>query len=466
MAVSAKHLAVFTINEKKPCCYNMMLSSPVTGAILKEGIKLKKVFTLALIIALALSLLTACGGGENSGGNSGGNKDTESSDSGAGRSLGGTSSSSGTEQVDQARGAASAANGQETARASVPDTKKLDDFKKAVGDAGCEIVEMMDISKIGNSIDGFMFDYKDTYIPVYEFKSAEDARAEADKINEAGYNVAVVNGRFMSMVGAKAGVVKDLDEQRTVETIMGVSAEDSTYAPKAEAAAATTDYKSAAGLILEIGEAMNAFYDQIATKHGQTHKSGDPGSVDNVIVNMLDSMGLAITSGFCEDQVMLDAIQTMLTGYLGYTKAEIARNAPNNYILNATGGNGISSEYNGIYDPGTGSLKMTNTEGGKIVEFVEFVPLGGNKYAYRSERQKAVVEYSAGRILSFAFASNNQAGDYSADVIYPSGNGADESWVTRGGPESYDQCIIFDGAKVSVNARPVYGSRVVVEIPV
>lgn len=105
--------------------------------------------------------------------------------------------------------------------------KALDDIRDRAITAGYEIEELLDFQKslAEGTIDGFNVVIDDSHIPVMEFATDEGAQAYADLINEAGYNIAVVNGRFLTMVSASKGIIKDKAQQEVLEDIMNAKAQ-------------------------------------------------------------------------------------------------------------------------------------------------------------------------------------------------------------------------------------------------
>lgn len=74
-------------------------------------------------------------------------------------------------------------------------------------------------------IDGFNVEIGDYSIPVLLFPSPEDAQTYADAINAAGYNIAVVNGSYLSMITASEGKAAYPEQQETMEDILDAKAQ-------------------------------------------------------------------------------------------------------------------------------------------------------------------------------------------------------------------------------------------------
>ncbi len=105
--------------------------------------------------------------------------------------------------------------------------KSLDEIKDRADAAGYELEELLgsQMTFAEGVTDSFNVVIDDTHIPVMEFETPEGAQYYADMINEAGYNIAVVNGRFLTMVSASEGVVKDEEQQAALEDIMDAKAQ-------------------------------------------------------------------------------------------------------------------------------------------------------------------------------------------------------------------------------------------------
>lgn len=105
--------------------------------------------------------------------------------------------------------------------------KSLDEIKDRAVAGGYETEELLDFQKsLAEGVaDGFNIVIDDSHIPVMEFETPESAQTYADMINEAGYNIAVVNGRFLTMVSASKGIIKDEEQQAALEDIMDAKAQ-------------------------------------------------------------------------------------------------------------------------------------------------------------------------------------------------------------------------------------------------
>ena len=83
----------------------------------------------------------------------------------------------------------------------------LDGMKEAAGNAGYKVED--DYLKSNDDIaDGFSVIYprknSEAYIPVYEMKNKSAAAAYAENINATGSNLAIVNGKFLTVVSGSS----------------------------------------------------------------------------------------------------------------------------------------------------------------------------------------------------------------------------------------------------------------------
>lgn len=120
------------------------------------------------------------------------------------------------------------------------------------------------------------------------------------------------------------------------------------------------------------------------------------------------------------------------------------------------------------FSPETGALRLIDTDGGQIIEFYEFVPLGGDTYAFQTLYSRAIVEFQDGKVLSLVYSLNTMDAslvyDPASDGIFDKGTGADTAWVSQAGEDSYDQFITFDGTTIKIAAESFMGDRLDVEI--
>jgi hypothetical protein len=105
--------------------------------------------------------------------------------------------------------------------------KSLEEIKDRAKAAGYETEELLDFqsSMAEGSSGGFNVVIGDSHIPVMAFETPEDAQIYADAINEAGYNIAIVNGRYLTMASAHKGKIEDPEEQAALEKLMDAKAQ-------------------------------------------------------------------------------------------------------------------------------------------------------------------------------------------------------------------------------------------------
>lgn len=89
------------------------------------------------------------------------------------------------------------------------------------------------------------------------------------------------------------------------------------------------------------------------------------------------------------------------------------------------------------FDPATGSLyfrSYATVNGEKTLgSFVEFVPLGGGRYALQSESERGIVTMLNGEVAAYDYAAFKEKFDPEADAIFPNAAKADAAWITAGG---------------------------------
>lgn len=105
--------------------------------------------------------------------------------------------------------------------------KALDEIKERAIAEGYETTALFDFQKsmAPGATDGFNIEIGDYSIPVLVFPTPEDAQTYADAVNAAGYNLAVVNGRYMSMITAADGSAAYPEQQTALESIMDAKAQ-------------------------------------------------------------------------------------------------------------------------------------------------------------------------------------------------------------------------------------------------
>jgi hypothetical protein len=152
----------------------------------------------------------------------------------------------------------------------------------------------------------------------------------------------------------------------------------------------------------------------------------------------------------------------------GCTEVKLKHDAANDYVLTGKRA-GMEDPFNihCAYSPDKDSLRIVDINGAEKVELFEFVPLGGDKYAFQTLYERGIVEYRDGKVTSFIYSlrprTKESAYNPDADSIYPDGSGADESWVSKLGEDAYEQFITYDGARLKISATDFMGNKIKIE---
>lgn len=346
----------------------------------------------------------------------------------------------------------------------------LDEIKAKLLASGYEISDLIDLQKefAVNLVDGFNFAKDGNGSLVMEFATPNDAKTYADFINESGYNVPIVNGRFLTFVEATKGIITDLEMQAELEELMEAKALiPEQWSDTINVSTSTTDYKGAFDLMQNITESMNTLLDQALAKNNNEYPEGDPQSTHNVFALMFNSVAMALTSQFCEDEAMLAAIESV-ADLMGLSDAKTTRNGAHDYTLTASKTrNQQPYEINAVYDPDTGGLRMVEKTDGKVTGFFEFIPLSADQYALQTSTERGIVHYKDGKTLSFVYTKlKTKDSEYhsDSDSIYPSGAGASIEWVAPKGEDGYEQYFFFDGENITISVY-FFGERTKTQIP-
>ena len=101
-------------------------------------------------------------------------------------------------------------------KAAVTDSSlTLKKLKEEAVKLGYEVTPVENLQFMGepSPSDGFNVHYvdsnSDTFIPVLEFGNPDDALKYAENVNAGGYDLCIVNGRFVTMTSAQYGVVRN-----------------------------------------------------------------------------------------------------------------------------------------------------------------------------------------------------------------------------------------------------------------
>jgi hypothetical protein len=349
----------------------------------------------------------------------------------------------------------------------------LESLKKAAQAAGYEAEDTQDFQMLDEPkpIDSFNLIYEDdttqAHIPVYEFKNSADALAFAALVNEEGYNLCIVNGKFLTTTSSQYGVITNDKQTGVLETLLQskvMTYQEPAWVPLEPA----KDYAGAYLHIDAIYKALDKLvnksvllYDKAAAEDARISSSG-------VWFSLISSGDLSFTSSLSEDQAYLDAV-VQLWEMFGVTDMKLKHDKAHDYVLTGKrAGLDTTFELHCSYSPSTGALRLLDTDGGEVIEFYEYVPLGGDTYAFQTLYSRAIVEFKDGKILSFIYSLNEQgvtpAYTAKADGIYENSAGVDEAWVSKAGADSYDQFITYDGTTIAIAAHNFMGDRLNVEI--
>jgi hypothetical protein len=144
---------------------------------------MKKLFVILLLLAFALGAISGCGGK--------------------------------TSTEDGQKPSTAAQNNQDVENTKA-DGVTLADIRKAAEDSGYTVTDDYVDSFMKDVADGFaveiVADEQDVIYSVLECKTEEAAIQNAKEIDDAGYNIAIRNGRFLTYYGVdnKDGTAKDI----------------------------------------------------------------------------------------------------------------------------------------------------------------------------------------------------------------------------------------------------------------
>lgn len=215
------------------------------------------------------------------------------------------------------------------------------------------------------------------------------------------------------------------------------------------ASAPGNSYAAAYELYYAITTAMNVAFDGVVDPHNaalqvenETYWS-DPDYYSGIFLPFL-SIDIAYTATFEEDNwAGISASLQQGLSWFDLTDVVVERTAANSYRLAYRGSytdtetwestEGVYFESLCQYDPGTGALRfaMYAEPGGvrALQSLIQFVPLGGDRYALISRSERAVVEYKDGVVTAFDYGNGAALNDPDADNIFPAGSGTGAAWV-------------------------------------
>ncbi|MHB1152158.1 MAG: hypothetical protein ACYCWE_15625 [Eubacteriales bacterium] len=369
-----------------------------------------------------------------------------------------------------------AAPGEETIAENTDDSGlTLAGIKKAAQEAGYEVGEV-DAYQMDNDpkpADGFnliyMDDYSQSYIPVFEFNNTDDALAYAEQINGEGYYRSIVNGKYLTMTNAKYGVVMNDNEKNLLVKLLEAEVTEFTEADLVIPEPAE-DYAGACLQIKSIYNALDKTVNKSVLLYDKAAAEDKRISASFVTFSLLSSGDLSFTSNLCEDQTQLDAV-VQLWEMFGVADMKLIHDAANEYILTGKRmGLDTTFEIQCSFNPETGSLRLLDTDGDEVFELYEFVPLDGDKYAFQTLYERAIVEYKDGKIISFIYSLSKREKELTynpaSDGIYGKNDGIDEAWVSVKDEDSYDQFISGTRKKLDIAAESFTGDRLKIEIDI
>ncbi len=228
-----------------------------------------------------------------------------------------------------------------------------------------------------------------------------------------------------------------------------------------------TDYAESYTLCAEIRDALDVLMNEINDKHNEAHPYGDPENTEGADWTfMLFSLELAFTASFTEDDEALQAVKIAFE-FFGGTDIVIEHPAKNHYEVLYTANSGSKMKMVALFDPNSGGLSYTGYTDGVAESLYEFIPIGGNQFAFQTRSERAIIEYKDGEILSFVYTSITADDAYytSADSIFGKGSAANQKWVDGKGADGYGDYYTYDGKTLVMYVTPWSGERFMVEIP-
>jgi len=321
--------------------------------------------------------------------------------------------------------------------------------------------------------DGFNLHYvddnSDTFIPVFEFGSPDDALRYAGGVNAAGYNLCIVNGRFVTMTGAQYGVVMNDAEAAFLAGLLESEVMAAPNISGSPVISQASDYASACKQIDTVKNALNTLVNRTVLTHDKSAASDKNFSAAFISFNMLSSGNLMFTATLSEDEASRDAMAQMWTAF-GVTDMKIERTAAHTYELTGVRA-GMETPFliRCMFEPSSGALRLVEMGGDSVIELFEYVPLGGDTYAFQTISERALVTYQGGQITGFTYSllkSETAVYNSEADSIYDK-SGLDTAWVTAAGEDLFGQLITYDGTILKIHAESFFtGSRVTADISV
>lgn len=349
----------------------------------------------------------------------------------------------------------------------------LEGIKKAAQESGysVEVIDERQMSNEPKPVDGFNLVYTDEYsysnIPILEFKDVNDARIYANLVNEKGYQLCIVNGKFLTMTNAQYGINLNDNEMKLLETLL----ESKVMEYKEPAPVLLIPAKDFAGAYLNreaIYKALDKLVNKSVLLNDKATSMENRISASFVSFTLLPSGDLSFVSNLSEDQVQLDAIVQLWESF-GVKDMKLKHETAHDYILTGSRmGVDTAFEIHCSFAPETGALRLIDTDGGEVLEFYEFVPLGGDKFAFQTLYERGIVEYKDGKIVFFVYSLNKRdkalAYNTDSDGIYGKSVEINEAWVSNAGEDNYEQFISYNGTTLKIAADSFIGDRLIIEL--
>ena len=230
-------------------------------------------------------------------------------------------------------------------------------------------------------------------------------------------------------------------------------------------------YSKAYNNYVAVYSAMSAAYDELLEPHNAAIEAEkedyweDPNHFTDIVWNFVNiSVAYTATFGDSDYEVGVAAMFEMFER----TDGKVEEIDASNYRMTYTAAGYTDPEtwesYENVpyedlcgFDADAGALYfreyVTINGDRKLVSFIEFVPLGGGRYAMQSEKERGIVEMLNGRAVSYEYAAYKSPFDAEADSIFPKASGVDAAWITAGS-EMY-QHITLDGEGLHIWADEI-----------
>lgn len=361
------------------------------------------------------------------------------------------------------------------ATAPVDSGVTLESVKQAALDAGyaAEDIQNLEMHTEPRPVRGIYVNYADETLqsqcPVYEFKTAADAKEFAKQVNDSGYSICIVNNTLLAMTDAKYGIILNDNEKSVLESFLKSSFlpyEEPNKAPVSSA----KDYAGAASRIAAIQEALDKLVNKSVVIYAKTLSADEQSTLNFITFSLLRSADLSFTQLLNEEQANIDTVVQTWEQY-GCTDVKMKHDKPHDYTMTGKRA-GMDDPFamHCVYSPEQDALSISDINGIDPVELFEFTPLGNDQYAFQTLYERAIVGYKDGVISSLVYSlkprSIELAYNLKTDNVYPNAAGADEAWVRASGDGGFEQVIVFDGTKLQISAVDFTGTNIEFDVEV